>query len=169
MGKVLAERLHLPHYDLDAVVVDMTGHSVPTIFKAQGEKAFRNYEASALRQISGGSPSVIALGGGAPMIPLVANIMCHTGHTVLLTASWESIWERLAEGDERPLLAEVIDTSNGGKDKEQFAKFVAHAESILKERDQIYKDLADWTLDTSSLSAEKAADQILDMLKVPVS
>jgi len=170
VGKVIAARLHVPFYDLDNVVVEMTGHSVPTIFKAEGEQAFRNYEARAMRLISGGSPSVISLGGGAPTIPAVANIMRHTGHTILLTASWESIWQRLAEGDERPLLADVLGTSdNGGKDEGQFAKFVARAEAILKERDQIYQDVADWSLDTSDLTAESAADRILELITAPVS
>lgn len=170
VGKALGARLQLPHYDLDDVVVEMTGHSVPTIFKAEGEEAFRQYEARALRLIGGGSPSVISLGGGAPTIPSVANVMRHTGHTVLLTASWEVVWQRLAEGDERPLLADVLDASgNGGKDKEQFAKFVARAETILKARDEVYRNIADWTLDTSDLTAEKAADRILDLMKAPVT
>jgi len=170
IGSSLAKRLHLAHYDLDAIVVDLTGHSIPALFEAEGVEAFRNYEARALRLIAGGSPAVISLGGGAPTVPLIADIMRHTGHTVLLTASWEVLWQRLADGEERPLLADVIGSSgNGGKNKAQFDKFVARAEAILREREQIYNDIADWTLDTSELTAESATDRILELMKAPVA
>ena len=69
IGRKLARRLQLPFVDLDRVIETNAGMSIPQIMGQQGEPAFRNLEASALRETvghaSGVRSQVIALGGGA--------------------------------------------------------------------------------------------------------
>lgn len=166
IGQALAEALDRPFYDLDAIVEEMTGRSIPTIFAAAGEAEFRKYEARALRSIVGASPSVIALGGGAPTIPSIARLAQYSGFTVWLTADWPTVWERVKSDTERPLLADVLaKTQSDDGDEGAYNRFVERAKSILSEREVAYESLADWTVSTSDVTPDAAAGQILKLLK----
>ena len=65
LGKRLATALKTAFIDLDAVIADRAGRSIPEIFAAEGEEGFRNRESDALTQIAASNAgAVIALGGG---------------------------------------------------------------------------------------------------------
>jgi shikimate kinase len=65
-GKLLAGMLDIPFADLDECIERETGRSISDIFAGQGEPRFREIEADVLSGLlRGGSPLVIALGGGA--------------------------------------------------------------------------------------------------------
>ena len=160
VGNLVARKLQRIFYDLDDVVVDMTNRSVDQIFRVEGETAFRQYEAKALRSIVVSAGAVIALGGGAPTIPVVADIMRQTGRTVLLTADWPAIWRRIKDDGSRPLVSPVTGDS-GPESPERFERFVAHADLIWQSRLSLFHAVADWTIDTSELACEEVADQIV--------
>ncbi|GAB4313899.1 MAG: hypothetical protein Kow0074_00620 [Candidatus Zixiibacteriota bacterium] len=166
IGEVLALMLDRPFYDLDTIVEEMTGRSIPVIFASEGEAEFRKYEARALRSIVSGSPSVIALGGGAPTVSSIARLVQYTGHTVWLTADWPTVWERVKGNDSRPLLANVLGRklSDDG-DEKTYERFVERAKAILSERDIAYETVADWTLSTTGITPADAADKILNLMK----
>ena len=67
LGRRLAERLGLDFVDLDAEIVAAAGCSIPEIFAARGEPAFRDIESETLASVVHGrdASSVVALGGGA--------------------------------------------------------------------------------------------------------
>ncbi len=65
IGPRLAEALGLAYLDLDELVVQAAGCSIPEIFEKQGEPAFRRMEEEELCKIEG--PALISLGGGAFM------------------------------------------------------------------------------------------------------
>ena len=64
MGRILAERCGRPLVDTDQMVVEKAGKSIPEIFGAQGEPAFRDLEAAAVREAAALNGAVIATGGG---------------------------------------------------------------------------------------------------------
>ena len=66
LGRRLAERLGLDFVDLDAEIVAAAGCSIPEIFAARGEPAFRDIESETLASVVHGrdASSVVALGGG---------------------------------------------------------------------------------------------------------
>jgi 3-dehydroquinate synthase len=67
LGKKLAEALRRPFFDLDAEIAKAKGKSIPKIFEAGGEAAFRKAESETLRVLVSRPDSngaVIALGGG---------------------------------------------------------------------------------------------------------
>lgn len=67
MGKELACQLNFPFYDLDELVVQQEGKSIPDIFYEQGEGYFRQAETRALeKQLDSGDAMILATGGGAP-------------------------------------------------------------------------------------------------------
>lgn len=64
IGRLAAERAGRAFYDTDDLVVEMAGCSIPEIFAAQGEAAFRDLEAKAVAQAARERGGVIATGGG---------------------------------------------------------------------------------------------------------
>jgi shikimate kinase len=65
VGELLAARLGWRFVDTDGVVEERAGMTVGEIFERQGETAFRNMEAAAIRDTAPGNHLVVALGGGA--------------------------------------------------------------------------------------------------------
>lgn len=66
VGPMLAAELGWSFVDLDDVIAERTGLTVPQIFAERGESAFRREETAALASVLGRPRTVIALGGGAP-------------------------------------------------------------------------------------------------------
>lgn len=65
VGELLATRLGWRFVDSDRVVEERAGMTVGEIFADQGEAAFRELEAAAIRDTARGEHVVLALGGGA--------------------------------------------------------------------------------------------------------
>ncbi len=65
----LGEELHRltgrPLYDIDALIVQEAGCSIPDIFASRGEKAFRDLESGILARVSREGGCIISLGGGS--------------------------------------------------------------------------------------------------------
>ena len=123
-GLRLAESLHLPFYDLDEVIETQAGSSIPQIFAAEGEAGFREREAAALQGLLNWQCGVVALGGGALLRPENRRIAEAAGSVICLSASFETILERLEGGDGgRPLLE--------GEAQDQLRK-------LLEQRNQHY-------------------------------
>lgn len=64
VGRALAEALHRPFVDTDAMIVEAAGRPIPEIFATEGEEVFRTYETEAVRAAGMMSGTVIATGGG---------------------------------------------------------------------------------------------------------
>ena len=79
--------------------------SIPEIFEAQGEPAFRAVERSALleqvERVRGDRALVVALGGGACVN--AANREALEGVSVWLDCPVERLWQRVASEAQRPL------------------------------------------------------------------
>src|SRR3989442_9907712 len=67
VGRLLASELSRTFVDTDELVELNLGRSILECFQAGEEATFREVEAAAVREALDGEPSVIALGGGAPM------------------------------------------------------------------------------------------------------
>ncbi len=164
VGPALARRLNWGFIDLDQFIESMCHRTVGEIFRAEGEEAFRNYESRALRLAVISPHSVIALGGGTPLRNANANIIRATGRTWLLTASWETIWERVrADIGRRPLLARSTDP--GQEYPLSFERFLELAEPLYQARITAYEAIATDTIDTSDDSAERIASRVAEQFR----
>jgi shikimate kinase len=167
VGNLVARRLSRQLYDLDEMIVSMTGRSIGETFRIEGHDAFRHHETRALRSIVISAGAVIALGGGAPTTPLIADIMRRTGRTALLTAGWPAIWSRIKDDGSRPLVSPVTGDSEP-EAPERFERFVARAEAILMNRQRLFQSIADHVVDTTELSCDEVADRIVAWWKTPI-
>src|SRR5918992_2696164 len=70
LGRLLARAMSLEFVDLDRAIVKRAGEGIPQIFAGHGEKHFRDLEHKALLEaLRGGTPRVVACGGGIVVRP----------------------------------------------------------------------------------------------------
>lgn len=105
LGKEMAEMLHIPFLDSDAIIQDKTGLSVNQIFASDGEHVFRALENEVIMELFDLPQFVLAVGGGLPTIPGMMDRLNHLGTTVYLKVSSKEILNRITKDRaERPLL-----------------------------------------------------------------
>ena len=106
MGRFLAAQLDRPMADLDAVLVETMGMSIPEAFDLHGEAWFRAQESVALAEVlHRATPQVIAPGGGIVLAPENRAALVTLARCVWLRATPETILRRVGTGAGRPLLA----------------------------------------------------------------
>lgn len=105
VGQTLADQLARSFIDLDEAIVAAAGKSIPEIFSDEGEEAFRAQERVVVLSAAAKTGQVISCGGG--IVKDSANIaaLAATGDLVCLTATAETILERVGAETHRPLLA----------------------------------------------------------------
>lgn len=107
IGKVLADHLGWPLYDIDSDIEAQEGMSIARIFDEHGESTFRDLEtnmiARRVRTVQAGMPSVIVLGGGAFVQPRNFELLENNGVTVWLDCPLDLVRQRLGDPASRPL------------------------------------------------------------------
>lgn len=104
VGRALARIWQVPFRDLDLEIEARSGRSIPEIFAADGEAAFRILEAQVLEESLTGFDGVLALGGGAPLTPS-SRVLLADHPVVLIEIDDRTARRRLRGGRGRPLLA----------------------------------------------------------------
>ena len=104
IGKALADRLERPFIDMDEEIVNRAGKPIPRIFAEDGEPFFRELERQVVIDLSAEPGQVIAAGGGVVINPANIADFSATGLVVCLTATPETILERVKDDTNRPLL-----------------------------------------------------------------
>ena len=152
VGKLLSERLGKEFLELDWLIEEQAGKSIPDIFKDSGEIGFRELEIEVTKQVAGRENTVIACGGGIVLNKINTDRLRQNGVTVCLTATPDVTLERVSvEQGQRPLL-EVEDQLKTIKE-------------MLEFRGPFYERAADITVDTSELSINGVVDKIIEILK----
>ena len=152
VGQILAARLGWPYLDSDAEIVRTTGMTVPEIFAARGEAAFRAEEARVLAEATTSwEPAVIAVAGGAVIDPDNRRRVKAAGLVVWLRADMATLAERVGAGAGRPLLGDGPRAALG---------------RLYTERRDIYEKLADVTVDVDERPPGQVADRVLAQLHV---
>jgi shikimate kinase/3-dehydroquinate synthase len=108
IGALLAGRRGVPFADVDAVIEAEAGRTVPEIFAADGEQAFRARERETIaRLLRSGDAGVLALGGGALGDPATRALLAERADVVWLDVDADTAWQRVQpERAQRPLAAD---------------------------------------------------------------
>lgn len=105
VGRLLAAVLDFAFVDTDDLIVARDGRSIATIFREDGEAAFRQWEARIAQELAEQSGLVIATGGRLMLDDGNAAALNVNGRVFCLTAAPETIVARLVnDGGVRPLL-----------------------------------------------------------------
>ena len=151
VGRCLSELLCCPFMDLDAVIEESQGRSIPDIFAAEGEAAFRQMEVEALSRIIEAQQLrdnvIVALGGGTVMTPDCAEIVREKTHCIYLRASVDTLVSHLEnEAAGRPML--------------QGASLRSRIEELMALRSSTYEATAHDVIDTDGKTVEEVAAEI---------
>jgi shikimate kinase len=147
VGKILAEALGLPYVSLDSRLVERAGMPVPEIVKRHSWDHFRDLEEMVVEGYAAQDGWVLDTGGGVVTRSVNVERLRRDGFVVLLTSTIADIEARIGGDTQRPSLT-------GGK------SFVEEISEVLAQREPLYRAAADWTVDTSRVSAEEAAREI---------
>lgn len=103
VGVVVAQRAGAPFHDLDIEIESEAGMSITDIFTTRGEAAFRALESRLLPDLLQPG-AVVALGGGAPIDEANWKIIVERSTTVFIDCGFDTIWERIKDTTNRPLI-----------------------------------------------------------------
>ena len=104
VGRRLAARLNMPFVDADTEIETAAGCTIAEIFERHGEAAFRDGERRVIARLLEGPPIVLATGGGAFMDDDTRALVARTGISVWLRADLDTLVQRTAKRNHRPLL-----------------------------------------------------------------
>src|SRR3989338_1238388 len=149
VGKLLAARLGKKFVETDSMIKENVGRRISDIFENDGEIKFREFEIVAVKEAAEMKNAVISCGGGVVMNQINIQRLKKNSFIVLLTASPAAIVKRIGKDDDRPLLKGRVKTEKIKK--------------LLASRKPFY-GVSDFTVDTSRISAEKAAEKVIGML-----
>lgn len=147
VGEALALRLNLPFVDTDIRVEERARMRVTEIFKERGEEHFRELESAVIRGLAGEEESVVSCGGGAVLKPDNRKALRNSGNIFYLRVPAEEISRRLADDNERPLLAGESERSE-------------RVEIMLGEREPVYREMADYVIEAGEREPAEVAEEI---------
>ena len=175
-GRLLSDRLGLPFFDTDDVILEVTGKSPRQIYTQQGQEGFVKAEERACQYLAQKlvdsttgerQSAVIATGGGICANERAIAVLKQIGVFVLLNVDEATSWERICrevrfEGGKivnaPAYIAQEHPTTIGE------AKAVFHG--FFCKREKLYRALADITVDISpSSTKEETSRKIISSLK----
>jgi shikimate kinase len=149
-GRLLSARLGWRYLDSDDEVERSTGRTVPEIWKADGEAAFRAEESRVLAEAcSGEGRVVVSVAGGAVMDPENRALIRSSGLVVWLRAAVATLTARVGRGEGRPLLS-------GGP--------AAALTRLSAEREPLYAELAGLVFDVDRMTPSQVVEHIVGEL-----
>lgn len=151
IGRLIARKLGYRFTDTDRIVSREAGVTIPEIFAREGEASFREWESRALESLKGSKGLVVATGGGIILRERNRTLLNQLGFVVWLQACEDVLFERVSRNDRRPLLR----TAN--------PRETIHR--LLEERSPLYAAAAAYVLDTSRLTHEEAARDVISEAK----
>lgn len=136
--------------EMDQVIAEREGMSIPDIFATYGEEYFRNRETQLLKEMQHRKRAVISCGGGAALREENVGEMKKNGRVVLLTASPETIYERVKDSTDRPVLS--------GNNNVEFIT------ELMEKRREKYEKAADIVIYTDGKTVLQVCEELIAKL-----
>ena len=146
VSRALGKRLPAAEVDLDRLIEERAGMSIPRIFETEGEEGFRDRETEAVKAAAAGDGQVISCGGGAVLRSCNVEALKENGIVVLLTARPETVSRRISGDGERPVLKGKTDAASIGE--------------LMERRRPAYEAAADFSVSTDGRTPEEIAEEI---------
>lgn len=134
--------------DTDVWIEEEEGKKIADIFSEKGETYFRQLETDMIDELGNRKPAIISCGGGMAMRDINVRKLQAIGNIVLLTAQPETIYERVKDSTERPLL-------NGNMN-------VDYIRALMEKRRPFYEKAATVTVSTDNKMISDIAKEILE-------
>ena len=149
-GELLERLTGWARRDTDQMIAESFGMPITEVFDTFGEPEFRRREAEIVAALPH-EPAVVVTGGGVVLRDDNVDALRQLGTIVNLTADEETLFERVAHRNTRPLL--------------QSDDPRATLAELLRVRAPLYRAAADFELETSALTREEVAQAILSRVE----
>ncbi len=150
IANCLSKMLPMETVEMDEVIAERARMSISDIFAVYGEEYFRNLETNLLVELQEKSNVIISCGGGTPLRDNNVAEMKKNGRVVLLTAKPETIYERIKNSHDRPLL--------------ENNKNISFISKLLEERKAKYEAAADVVIETDDKNKLQISEEIVGKL-----
>lgn len=150
IAKMLQERLGMQLVEMDERIVREQQMPITEIFDTYGEEHFRDIESALVCTIAKEGNSIISCGGGVVIRSQNVEEMKKSGTIVFLTATPQTIFERVRYSKERPIL-------NGNMN-------VEYIEQLMDKRRTLYEAAAEITVETDGKTIEEICDEIIRII-----
>lgn len=150
IAKELCNLYGMEQVEMDARIEERQGMTISEIFTQYGEPYFRKLETELLMEFGEKKGYVVSCGGGVAMRQENVDYMRKNGHIVLLCALPETIYARVKDSTNRPLLNSDMS--------------VRHITELMDMRRQKYEAAAELAVETDGKSADAIAEEIMDKL-----
>lgn len=147
----LGKRYHMDVAEMDQIIEEQQGMSIPEIFERYGEEYFRSLETSLLDQLKDRHGCVISCGGGVVLRQENVKKLKALGTVVLLTASPETVCERTRNSSGRPNLRN--------------RKSPAAVAELMEQRRPCYEAAADYILSTDGISIKDLCEELIRLVQ----
>ena len=151
IARALQRELGFPLIEMDERIVKEQGMSINDIFAQYGEDHFRDIESQLIVDIGKEEPSIVSCGGGVVVRPQNTQNMKEIGRIVFLKATPETIYERVKNSTDRPIL-------NGHMNVEYIAE-------LMEKRRALYEAAADITIQTDGKTREQIREEIIGKMR----
>ncbi|WP_310602368.1 shikimate kinase [Anaerosporobacter sp.] len=150
VSSYLKNWLDMEEVDLDAMIVKKTSMSIPDIFEKYGEAHFRDLETETLLDVQKREQLIVSCGGGIVLREENVEAMKANGKIVLLTATPKTVYERVKDSKNRPIL-------NGNMN-------VEYIEQLMEKRRECYLKCADIIIATDGKSVKQIGEELVQKL-----
>ena len=136
--------------EMDQLNVEKRGMVITDIFEEYGETYFRNLESNVLIELQKRKQTIVSCGGGIVVREDNKDHMKKNGRVVFLTATPNTVYERVKNSTERPILNNNMNV-----------EFISQ---LLEKRRALYEEAADITVATDGKSVSEICDEIVSEL-----
>lgn len=150
IAKLLKEKLDMKLVEMDARIVEEQGMTINDIFSKYGESHFRDIESQLILTIGNEGETVVSCGGGVVVRSENTDYMKKNGTIIFLSAKPETIYERVKDSNDRPIL-------NGHMNVEYIAE-------LMEKRRALYEAAADIRIETDGKDADSICEEIIKAL-----
>lgn len=145
--KELVARTQAKCIEMDELIEEQQKMAITDIFEKYGENYFRDLETDLLRALGKEEHLVVSCGGGSVLRDENAALMKENGRIVLLTATPETVYERVKHCTNRPVL-------NGNMN-------VEYIKGLMEKRRARYESVADICVATDGRTIDEICTEIL--------
>lgn len=149
IARCLQKELSMELVEMDERIVKEQGMSINDIFEQKGEAGFRDIESQLVIDLGNQEKSIVSCGGGVVVRPENVENMKKSGKIIFLTATPETILDRVKDGTDRPLL-------NGHMNVEYISE-------MMSKRLDLYEAAADYKVATDNKTIGEICTEIIKL------
>lgn len=151
VAKYLSSAYQMKQMEMDEQIEKDEGRSISSIFEKEGEEYFRTLETELLKSLDPRETFVVSCGGGAAVKEENVREMKEKGRIILLSAQPETVYARVKNSHNRPLLEGNMN--------------VSYIKDLMDKRQKLYERAADFQVKTDGRTAKDIGEEIIKQIR----